>query len=152
VWLDLVERDRSRRYKMTRWREHRLELAASSDGIHWREMGTSGRSGDRSTFFYNPFRQLWVFSLRNETTLHEARVRRYWETPDFFGGVNWKPEEPVLWAHADSADPPKHGMEDVAVELYNLDCVAYESVLLGLFTIFRGEPIWREKPNDICAG
>ena len=37
-------------------------------------------------------------------------------------------------------------------ELYNLDCVAYESVLLGLFTIFRGERGDREKPNDVCVG
>ena len=41
---------------------------------------------------------------------------------------------------------------NVAAEVYNLDCVAYESVLLGLFTIFRGERIEREKPNDICVG
>jgi hypothetical protein len=40
----------------------------------------------------------------------------------------------------------------VPTELYNLDCVAYESVLLGLFTIFRGERTEREKPNDVCIG
>jgi hypothetical protein len=40
----------------------------------------------------------------------------------------------------------------VPTELYNLDCVAYESVLLGLFTIFRGERTDREKPNDVCVG
>jgi hypothetical protein len=35
-------------------------------------------------------------------------------------------------------------------ELYNLDAVAYESLLLGLFTIYRGERPEREKPNDVC--
>jgi hypothetical protein len=39
----------------------------------------------------------------------------------------------------------------VPAELYNLDAVAYESVMLGMFAIFRGEAPNREKPNDLCA-
>ena len=37
-------------------------------------------------------------------------------------------------------------------QLYNLDCVAYESLLLGLFSIWRGQPTDRPKPNEVCAG
>ena len=37
-------------------------------------------------------------------------------------------------------------------ELYNLDCVAYESVLLGLFSIWRGETAGREKINEVTLG
>lgn len=151
VWLDLREHDRSRRYKMSRWNDHYLELAASGDGIHWREIGRTGRTGDRSTFFYNPFRSVWVFSLRDEVQGGQGRFRRYWETPDLFDNVSWKPGEPVKWTSADEADPRRPEFK-VPVEVYNLDCVAYESVLLGLFTMFRGERTDREKPNDICVG
>jgi hypothetical protein len=57
----------------------------------------------------------------------------------------------VLWTSAD-VDDPRRPEYDVPTELYNLDCVAYESLVLGLFTIFRGERLDREKPNDVCIG
>jgi hypothetical protein len=152
VWLDLNERDRTRRYKMSRWYDHYLELLASPDGIHWRDMGRTGLTGDRTTFFYNPFRRIWVYSLRGESTVGGlGRHRRYWETPDLFANVSWQKDEPVVWTGADSADPRRPEF-NVPAELYNLDCVAYESVMLGLFTIFRGERSDREKPNDVCVG
>lgn len=150
VWLDVAEHDRTRRYKMARWYDHYMELLASHDGIHWRPMGRTGLTGDRTTFFYNPFRGVWVYSLRADVPGALARCRRYWETPDLFANVSWG-NRPVLWTSADGADPrrPEYG---VPAEIYNLDCVAYESLLLGLFTIFRGERAEREKPNDICVG
>jgi hypothetical protein len=151
VWLDLAEPDRARRYKMSRWHDHYLELWASADGIHWRAMGRSGYAGDRTTFFYNPFRRVWVYSLRDEVSGGQGRYRRYWETPDLFANVQWTRGQPVRWVTADSADPRRPEF-DVPVEIYNLDCVAYESVLLGLFTMFRGERTEREKPNDVCIG
>jgi len=152
VWLDLDDADASRRYKMARWYDHYMELLASSDGIHWRDMGRTGRTGDRTTFFYNPFRRTWVYSLRGESALGGlGRHRRYWETPDLFANVSWQPDDPPIWIGADVEDP-RRAEFNVAPELYNLDCVAYESVLLGLFTMFRGERNEREKPNDICVG
>jgi hypothetical protein len=152
VWLDLAESDRTRRYKMARWYDHYMELLASADGVHWRDMGRTGLTGDRTTFFYNPFRRVWVYSLRGETAAGGiTRHRRYWETPDLFANVSWKPGEPVWWVGSDSADPARPEYH-VPAELYNLDCVAYESVMLGLFTIFRGERPEREKPNDVCVG
>ena len=45
---------------MSVWYDHALTLSVSPDGIHWREAARSGPSGDRSTFFYNPFRKVWV--------------------------------------------------------------------------------------------
>lgn len=151
VWLDLAERDRSRRYKMSLWHDHYLELFAASDGIHWRAMGRTGYAGDRTTFFYNPFRHVWVYSLRDEVSAGQSRFRRYWETPDLFANTNWTRGQPVRWVTADNADPRRPEF-DVPAEIYNLDCVAYESVLLGLFTIYRGERTEREKPNDVCVG
>jgi hypothetical protein len=149
VWMDLSERDRSRRYKMAAYYDHYLLLYASPDGIHWRRLGRSGPSGDRTTFFYNPFRKLWVFSIRDEGPV--GRFRRYREAADFERSAAWAQDEPVPWAAADIEDR-RRPEYNVPTELYNLDCVAYESVLLGLFTIFRGERTEREKPNDVCIG
>jgi hypothetical protein len=151
VWLDLAEADPDSRYKMTVWYDFYLVLYTSPDGIHWRERGRSGPAGDRTTFFFNPFRNVWVFSLRDQSAADNHRFRRYWETPDFVSGARWKKNQPVQWTGADLADPPRSDYKTPA-ELYNLDCVAYESVILGLFTIFRGERPEREKPNDVCVG
>ena len=149
VWIDLNERDRSRRYKMAAYYDHYLLIYASPDGIHWRTLRRSGPAGDRTTFFYNPFRKVWVFSIRDEGPI--GRFRRYHEAADFERGAGWTKDEPTPWVAADVQDPRRPEF-NVPTELYNLDCVAYESVLLGLFTIFRGERTEREKPNDVCVG
>jgi hypothetical protein len=151
IWLDLEERNPARRYKMTFWHDNYLLLYVAPDGIHWTAAGRSGRAGDRTTFFYNPFRRMWVFSIRDELPAHVGRIRRYLETPDFIEGAHWTDDQPVPWISADVNDP-RRPEYNVPTELYNLDCVAYESVLLGLFTIFRGERNEREKPNDLCVG
>jgi hypothetical protein len=57
----------------------------------------------------------------------------------------------VLWTGADRLDALRPDI-GAPPELYNLDVVAYESVLLGLFGMYRGERPYREKPNDICIG
>ena len=149
VWLDLSARDDAR-FKMAISRDFALTLYRSRDGIHWTESGRTGRAGDRSTFFYNPFRNVWVFSLRDEA-LTGLRTRRYWETRDFIGGANWAKDQPVPWVAADRLDP-RRPEYDVPAQLYNLDAVGYESLMLGLFTIFRGERTFREKPNDLVVG
>ena len=151
IWLDLADHNPARRYKMTFWHDHYLLLDVSADGIHWTPAGRSGPAGDRTTFFFNPFRQMWVFSIRDEVSGGMGRFRRYWETPDFEQGAHWKEQEPVPWISSDAEDP-RRPEYNVPAELYNLDCVAYESLMLGLFTIFRGERNEREKPNDVCVG
>jgi hypothetical protein len=175
VWLDLEEADPERRYKLvlTRADPDALEpgvewsgslcsmrIQFSRDGIHWGpEVAKSGPSGDRNSAFWNPFRQRWVFSIRHYTggvagVSHAVRCRRYWESADLVSDVVWGPQEPVLWTAADSLDwsrvPGK-----VAPELYNLDAVAYESVLLGLFSIQRAVADtgqYRPKINEVCVG
>jgi hypothetical protein len=84
--------------------------------------------------FYNPFRKKWVYSLRSS---FRGRSRHYWEADDFLAGANWPAGGPVVWAAADRDDPPDAEVGDVA-QLYNLDAVAYESMLLGMFEIHRG--------------
>ncbi len=106
----------------------------SPDGIHWTNRTATGDTGDRSTMFYNPFREKWVYSLRSS---FRGRSRHYWETDDFLAGAKWPPDGPVVWAAADRDDPPDPEVGDAA-QLYNLDAVAYESILLGMFQIHRG--------------
>jgi hypothetical protein len=150
VWLDLGAADPGERYKMTLWQSGALSLSVSPDGIHWSEPVQSGPVGDRTTFFYNPFLGRWVFSLRYGESPF-GRVRRYWEAEDFLAGAGWKPDEPVRWVAADNADPKRDDLK-VQPQLYNLDCVAYESLLVGLFSIWRGQPGERAKPNEVCLG
>jgi hypothetical protein len=153
VWLDLSEDNPAVRYKMSLWRDHRLVLMTSADGVHWKELGESGPAGDRSTFFYNPFRQVWVFSLRADQYGGPVtgRYRRYWESTRFEKARGWSDGGSVAWIKADSRDYSA-ATERTPPELYNLDCVAYESVLLGLFSIWRGEPGDREKINEVTVG
>jgi hypothetical protein len=153
VWLDPFEKTRSRRYKLSYWRDHHLVLKTSPDGIHWNDLGETGRTGDRSTFFFNPFRRKWVFSLRAEESPLQisGRYRRYWEHDAFVALPSWGTSQPVAWIKADSHDTTRMA-PPARPELYNLDCVAYESLLLGLFVVWRGESTAREKINEIVVG
>jgi len=68
-----------------------------------------------------------------------------------------------MWVGADKLDParedlalrrvPERPWDLVPSQLYNLDCVAYESLLLGEFSIWRGHPLKdRPKINEVCVG
>lgn len=150
VWLDLAARDPRERFKMAGYElgPKALRFQTSHDGFHWREAGLSGRCGDRSTFFHNPFRDVWCFSLRANQTGTLIRSRRYVETPRF-APTEWSDSDPVAWVAADSLDLQRPDLR-TAPQIYNVDAVAYESVMLGLFTMYRGERGDREKPNDLC--
>ncbi len=112
----------------------------SPDGIHWTNRVVTGDTGDRSTMFYNPFRKKWVYSLRSG---FRGRSRNYWECGDFLAGAGWKPDEPVVWAAVDRDDPQDPVLQRVP-QLYNLDAVAYESIMLGFYEIHHGPE------NDVC--
>ncbi len=158
VWFDQTDPDPARRYKM--WRSHKdgdtfgLSLHFSNDGVHWgpRVLRT-GSSGDRTTVFYNPFRKVWVYSLRHGWG--EPRARRYWEVRDLLAGPHWNQiGEPPMWVGSDRLDPMRADLQ-VKPQLYNLDATAYESLMVGLFTIWRGDkniPEGRPKPNSIWLG
>jgi hypothetical protein len=153
VWLDHFAADPSQRFKMSYWRDYTLMLSVSPDGVHWTDIGTTGRANDRSTFFYNPFRRVWCFGVRADQFAgsQSGRYRRYFETADFTAARNWSGRTPVAWVKADSRDRGRPGLAE-RPELYNLDCVGYESLMLGLFNIWRGESLDREKINEIELG
>lgn len=151
VWLDLEEKDPARRYKFFSYDfGGGMGIAFSADGIHWKNAGRASSTGDRTTVFYNPFRKVWVYGIRGGSGPY-PRIRLYREHAEVLEGAKWKAGEPVFWVNADKLDPQREDLK-VQPQLYNLDCIAYESVLLGLFTIWRGQPRDRAKPNELCAG
>ena len=109
---------------------------SSLDGVDWSSDAVISRMDDRTTFFHNPFRDVWVFSIRSGNIAGD-RVRRYREHSDFLDCAIWTDDESVFWTGADCLDEPDPEI-GVPTQLYNLDAVAYESLLLGMFTIFRG--------------
>ncbi len=201
VWLDLEAKDPNERFVLAFMGGARGMF--SPDGIHWGEVHDFRMppGGDRGTLFYNPFRKIWVFSVRaayygastdwlrggvfgygedaqgrktDWTKMGSdasGRVRQYWEAPDLnkpykmpegykYGVLttaNPEEGEPTFWVGADLLDlactcDPKARYCDTPPHLYNLDAVAYESLILGLFSIWRGQPQDRPKLNEIVLG
>jgi len=66
VWMDLEAKDPRKKYKMFIFHRSNWQSAvySSPDGIHWSEPTWNGPNWDRRTIFYNPFRKVWVYSLR----------------------------------------------------------------------------------------
>ena len=191
VWLD-PEGPPAERLKMMWYdetvREHVIFL--SPDGIHWERLTETGNAQDRTTFFHNPFRKKWCFSLRSTMFYHAAddkwsysidrpsgteedgpwtykRIRRYAEGDDLasaarswprLGDPDWRESEkgremamqPVLWVGADRLDPPVPGSSYVT-DLYHLDAVAYESIMVGLFSLHREPfpPLYPKRSDKI---
>ncbi len=164
VVRDPVCRDPSLRYKLMLHRPWAPPGAAaegvtcvSSDGIHWREVSKLSPSGDRSSMYYDPFREKWVYSIRsgwkNPGEARGRRNRMYWDQDDFMEGTRWAwagdhygsdgtCKGPERWLQADERDAIDPSVADPAdfpkTQLYNFDAVAYESVMLGLFEIHLG--------------
>jgi len=172
VWLDLEEKDPARRFKMfrvigagaadpvTEWNNWVMAIHFSPDGIHWGDpLAKSGRVVDRSTVFWNPFRKVWVYSVRHVYKVGDTvdrsygfpRKRSYQEGPDVLAAARWEVNEPVRWTDVDRLDPQRDDLK-IKPQLYNLDAIAYESMIVGLFTIWRGQPADRHKPNNVVLG
>lgn len=162
VWLDLNERDAAKRYKMlvmTQRRDEKngadMNLRYSPDGVHWSEpVATQWCRGDRSTFFHNPFRAKWVHSVRMDDE-KVGRARLYLECDDLAAGLANLESEGRIWTCADRLDPhnPNAALKDIEPQLYNLDATAYESLMVGLFSVWQGDPGKpHDKRNEILLG
>ena len=147
IWLDHNATNPLHRFKMFRYQKtpkRGLVYQSSADGIHWsNEIRWGGSCDDRTTIFYNPFRKVWVYSLRVSFE-GLGRCRAYWEHPDAEKGMNWQKQDMVPWLAADRLDHHHPQFKDTLPQLYNVDAVAYESLLLGLFSIHKGPP------NEVC--
>lgn len=148
IWLDLQTTDSTQRYKALierlvdgSWSKHYRTkdgspthtVHTSSDGRIWSQGVEMGKASDYSSFFYNPFRNVWTYSIKRNTK--RGRARYYAESPDFIKNVNW--DSAVYWVGADSLDKPDEKVRNAA-QLYSLNAVAYESIMLGEFYIHLG--------------
>jgi len=154
---------------------YKIATHISADGVHWSEpICESGPSWDRTSVFYNPFRQAWVYSIRGHDKTHEEvfRLRCYHEGSTVEQAADWemssddiasgrgKIGEPVLWVGADHLDPhnPDPRFHDIPPQLYNLDVTPYENLLVGLFTIWQGpdnescKELGIHKRNEVFVG
>jgi hypothetical protein len=109
----------------------------SPDGIHWVEAARTPPCGDNTSFYYDPFRKKWIYSIRSYNQF--GRVRSFREHHDFIQGATWTKEEAVDWLRADALDLPDPQL-GYPTQLYKFSAVAYESLMLGLFAIFKGPP------------
>jgi hypothetical protein len=150
VWMDLQDPNPQRKYKLFAYYPPANMLTwFSPDGIVWTSQPqyTIASLQDRSTLFWNPFRNVWVDSMRQQRTLPatpyrvtypSARQRFYAESANL---NSWTPSNFVdsFWTGADDTDPP-YVSGGVLPQLYNLDAVAYESVVVGLFSWYHPGP------------
>ncbi len=120
-------------------------LFVSSDGLHWVQKGEKslGRSGDMTTAFYNGFTHKWVNSLRGYAVTaykgdtYTGRARWYAEHDSFEDLLNWRSEDAVFWLKCDKNDA-MDSQNKVPPQVYNFGAIAYESIMLGSFTIWKG--------------
>lgn len=155
LWLD--KSGKGERYRMFevsggagKWC---YKYLTSADGIHWRDQQANSQSvADRSTVFYSPFRDVWVWSMRhnvrvNKSDPYTVRARDYMEHKnptagnkaavahlDHFWFGPWQNEKP--WSGSSA--------NDGAPGIYNHDAIPYESVMLGFFSV------WQGPENDVC--
>lgn len=172
IWLDRKETDANKRYKMfnverrptdRRWQ---FILKYSPDGIHWSEgVAQSGDLYDRSSVFYNPFRDVWCLSMRYGTKV-SSRSRSYLEAKDPETAVSMAhrvrkgvPDKNVVfWFTPDDKEPRHPKFPEVNPGIYNFDCIPYESIMLGQYAVWQGPEnnvcgdLGIQKRNEICLG
>ena len=125
--------------------EYPAIIGVSADGLHFTDLSFTGIVGDRSTVFYNPFRKKWVYSVRSQFWNGEfERSRIYCEVDHYLDGANWDKNREHYWMRVDDKDLPKPDIGEKP-HLYNVDCVGYESIMLGMFQILYGPD------NHSCA-
>ena len=148
VWLDMLDANPARRFKAFLYQGGGNQRSYfSPDGIHFTLQTAPIYSiYDRTTFFWNAFRQLWVKSARSteivtgnaQRPTGDQRVRYYSESPDL---VTWTPaaRSEAFWVASDDLDPV-YPNTTTYPELYNLDAVSYESLTVGMFSMFYPAP------------
>ena len=157
VWLDKQETNLSQRYKMFQsaggagnWQYH---YKTSSDGKIWRDNATPSQEiADRSTVYKNPFRNVWVWSMRHNVRVKSSdsymvRARDYMENINpAAGNKAAKADLKYFWfgPWPNEQKHPYYSNNDGSPGIYNLDATPYESIMLGFFSV------WQGPENNIC--
>lgn len=153
VWIDKQEQNMSKRYKMflvvIKDGKCRYHYKTSIDGKMWREAAVSKPIGDRSTVYKNPFRNTWVFSVRHNVRVNPStlvRSRDYSENSDPVNGtLNAEALLSSFWFGSWPNEQHHPRYPNVQPGIYNQDATPYESIMLGLFSV------WQGPENDVCA-
>ena len=169
IWLDKKETDLSKRFKMfcvESYNRCQCVLKYSADGIHWSKGVTkSGEIGDRSTVFYNPFKNKWALSMRFVTPV-SIRSRSYAENEDPEMLVSLAhgtrtgvlDKNVVFWFTPDDKEPRHPKFPEVKPGIYNFDAIAYESIMLGFYSVWEGPEnniytnLRIQKRNEVLMG
>ncbi len=159
IWLDHEATDPARRYKFLilygapfseeRPIPHGHYIATLDENYRFssEQLKITKSFGDYLSIAYNPFRKKWVQSLKIQDSAR-GRARRYLEHDDFL--ASHRTDAAVFWADADERDvaqlqltgahpdprrdSPGGGFDP---QLYSLNMVGYESIMLGAFQILR---------------
>ncbi len=125
-----------------------VNVFTSVDGIHWALQTLTGSKGfsklngcgDTTNISYNPFRKKWTYSIKH----HEGVLgrKRYYAEGDTLVAAR-DMENMVFWQRADCLDI-KHPEYNCEPQLYVFNTIAYESVMLGAYDI------WKGPENDVC--
>ena len=172
VWIDYDDGDPNRRYKCfvtylwpNNVNDFFFSIRYSADGIHWGgPVATSWRMvGDHTSAHYNPFRQQWIANIRYHYG-SDNRCRAYLENPDpelLTRRAHEARENGIVpWLAADRLDPhnPRRGHAHIRPQLYHFDALAYESLMLGFFSVHQGPPneechrLGIPKRNEVLLG
>jgi hypothetical protein len=143
VWFDTLAKNPDERVKFladhTGKRKSHFVSTIARDG---RVLGETpaGKAGDYCSIFYNPFRGVWVYSIKRDVP-GLGRARHYAESREFLTPQVF--DRSVFWVNADKLDKGDPRIGDTP-QLYSLSAVAYESIMLGAFQIHLGPR------NSIC--
>lgn len=166
IWLDKHETDLSKRYKMFSVEMYapgkaRMLLKYSDDGISWSEpLAYSNDIYDRCSAFYNPFIGKYILSLKALTTLR--RSRNYVQNNDpvaLVKAAQMKPNDQVhFWFSSWDTEERNPDFPELRPEIYNMDAIPYESIILGQFVVWKGpennicDQLGIQKRNEIALG
>ncbi len=140
------------------------QLYVSSNGTYWKPVknsdgtaATTGPMNDRSTFFYDALNGEWRFSLRVNTLAAwgdicwdpNTRVRYIHSGSTWLEAAEWDHWESETsdnvakyWMKTDPDDPMDPYVTSLGdpkePQLYNVDAIAYESVMIGLQQVWYG--------------
>ena len=172
IWLDKTETDPLKRFKMfcvvpPNWQ---YVLKYSADGIYWSKMAAkSGKVYDRSTAFYNPFKNKWALSVKISTPV-SSRSRSYAENEDpellvASSANRFDIKQPdgmeksvIFWFTPDDKEPRNPKFPEIEPAIYNFDAIAYESLMLGFYSVWQGpdnntcRSLGIQKRNEVLIG